>query len=265
MRFCNLASGSAGNCTYIGDDHTHLCVDVGISGKRMEAGLNEIGLKTPELTGILITHEHSDHIGGLGVVSKRYGVPVYATGGTIRAIRSMPKYRDIPDYLFHEIDAEKPFSLGEFKISPIPVCHDAAQPVAFRFDNSGSSVAIMTDLGKFDEKIVESLSGLSGLMLEANHDVNMLQVGPYPYYLKRRILSDRGHLSNESCGKLLSRLLHDKLKAVILGHLSRENNLEELAYETVRMEVTMADTGYRFPELPITIAKRTERTEVFSF
>ena len=264
MRFLSISSGSSGNCTYIGDDHTHLCVDVGISGKRMEAGLNDIGLKTADMSGILITHEHSDHIGGLGVVSRRYGIPIYATQGTIGAIRRMPKFKDIPDYLYHEINADQPFTLGDFRIRPIRVSHDAADPVAYRFDNGGSSAAVMTDLGKFDDYTVDCLSGCDALMLEANHDVNMLQVGPYPYRLKKRILSDKGHLSNENCGRLLAKLLHDKLKHIILGHLSRENNLAELAYETVRMEITMADTQYRFSDFPVTIAKRNERSELIT-
>ncbi|MCR5487829.1 MAG: MBL fold metallo-hydrolase [Lachnospiraceae bacterium] len=264
MRLCNLASGSSGNCTYIGDDHTHLCVDAGISGKRMENGLNEIGLSTADMTGILITHEHSDHIGGLGVISRRYGIPIYATGGTIAEILRLPRFQDIPKELFHEIHAEEDFRLGDFSIHPIRISHDAADPVAFRFENGGHSMAIMTDLGTYDDAVVASLTGVEALMLEANHDVRMLQAGPYPYYLKKRILSDEGHLSNESCGKLLARLLHDKLKAVILGHLSKENNMEELAYETVRSEIAMSDSPFRFSELPIRMAKRTERTELLT-
>ena len=264
MRFCNLASGSSGNCTYIGDDHTHLCVDAGISGRRMESGLNEIGLSLSDMAGILITHEHSDHIGGLSVISRRYGIPIYATGGTINGIRSIPRFRDIPSGLFHEIRAEEPFHLGDFHIHPIRISHDAADPVAFRFENGGHSMAVMTDLGTYDETVIKSLSGAEALMLEANHDVRMLQAGPYPYYLKKRILSDRGHLSNESCGKLLARLLHEKLKAVILGHLSQENNMAELAYETVRSEIAMSDSRFRFSDFPIFVARRNERTELLT-
>lgn len=121
---------------------------------------------------------------------------------------------------------------------------------------------IVTDLGEYNDYIVESLRGMDALVLEANHDVRMLETGPYPYYLKRRILGERGHLSNEMSGRLLSRLLHDKLQAVVLGHLSRENNLPELAYETVRLEITMADNEYNGNEFPIAVAKRSEPSKV---
>ncbi len=264
MRFCNIASGSSGNCTYIGDEETHLCVDAGLSGKRIEAGLNEIGLKTSDMTGILITHEHTDHINGLGVISRKYGIPIYATGGTIEAIRKMSRFSDIPDYLYHEIRADEDFRLGDFSIRPVKISHDAAEPVAFRFDNKGKSVGVLTDLGKYDDYIVESMKECNTIMLEANHDVNMLQVGPYPYMLKKRILGDKGHLSNDACGRLLVDLISNKLENIILGHLSHENNLAELAYETVRMEITMSDNDFKFSDFRVLIGKRNERTELLT-
>lgn len=264
MNLCSIASGSSGNCIYVGDEDTHIMVDAGISGKRIEAGLNEIGLKTSDMTGILITHEHTDHIGGLGVISRRFGIPIYATHGTAEAIRRTPGVGNIPDELFHEISADRDFSLGGFSVSAIRVSHDAADPVAYRFHNKDRSAAVMTDLGKYDDYIIDSLQDCNAILLEANHDVNMLQVGPYPYLLKQRILGDRGHLSNESCGRLLVKLLNDGLEQIILGHLSQENNLAELAYETVRMEITMADTDYKFSDFPVTVAKRNERTELLA-
>ncbi len=264
MRFCNIASGSSGNCTYIGDEETHLCVDAGLSGKRIEAGLNDIGLTTSDMSGILVTHEHSDHINGLGVISRRYGIPIYATGGTIQAIRSMPKFSDIPEYLFHEIKADMPFKLGDFSIRPIRISHDAAEPVAFRFDNKGKSIGVLTDLGKYDDYIVENMKECNTVMVEANHDVNMLQVGPYPYQLKRRILGDKGHLSNDTCGRLLVDLISSRLENIVLGHLSHENNLAELAYETVRMEVTMSGENCKFSDFKVLIGKRNERTELLT-
>ena len=261
MRFCNIASGSSGNCTYAGDDHTHLIIDAGISGKRIEAGLNELELTTPDMTGILITHEHTDRIGGLGVLARRYGIPIYATGGTIDAIRRMPRYKDIPDHLYHVVKADQAFSLGNFEILPLAVSHDAAEPVAYRLENNGKRASIATDLGTYDEHIVRSMRNSDILMLEANHDVHMLEVGPYPYPLKKRILGDKGHLSNDLCGRLLTELISDRLQQVFLGHLSKDNNLEELAYETVRLEVTMSDDNYRWGDFPVSIAKRNERTE----
>lgn len=261
MRFCNIASGSSGNCTYIGDDDTHLIIDAGISGKRIEAGLNDLELTTPDITGVLITHEHTDHIGGLGVIARKYGLPIYATEGTIAAIHDMPRLSDIPDHLFHVVRADESFRLGDFNISPIAVSHDAAEPVAYRIENGDKRAAVATDLGKYDEYITDRLKDCDILMLEANHDVRMLEVGHYPYSLKRRILGEKGHLSNDNCGRLLTSLISDRLKHVILGHLSKDNNLEELAYETVRMEVTMSDSEYHWGDFPVTIARRDQRME----
>ncbi|MBO4375105.1 MAG: MBL fold metallo-hydrolase [Lachnospiraceae bacterium] len=264
MRFCNFASGSSGNCTYIGDDNTHLFVDVGISGKRIEAALNEIGLTASDMTGILVTHEHTDHINALSVISKKHEIPIYATKGTIEAIKRMPRFSAIPDGLYHEIKADRAFMLGDFCIRPVKISHDAAEPVAYRLDNKGKSVGVITDLGKYDDYTVNSMKDCSTVMVEANHDVNMLQVGPYPYMLKKRILGDKGHLSNDACGRFLVELLGNRLENIILGHLSQENNLAELAYETVRMEVTMSDTPFRFSDFRVLIGKRNERTELLT-
>ena len=261
MRFCNIASGSSGNCTYVGDDDTHLIIDAGISGRRIEAGLNDLELTTPDVTGVLITHEHTDHIGGLGVIARKYGLPIYATEGTVKAIKRMPKYKDIPDHLYHIVKADHAFRIGGFEILPLAVSHDAAEPVAYRLENNGKRASIATDLGTYDDHIVESMKDSDILMLEANHDVHMLEVGPYPYPLKRRILGEKGHLSNDLCGRLLTALISDRLQQVFLGHLSKDNNLEELAYETVRLEVTMSDDHYRWGDFPVAIAKRNERTE----
>ena len=234
MRFCSIASGSSGNCIYVGSDNTHVLVDIGISGKKMETGLNSLELTGRDLDGILITHEHSDHIKGLGVISRKYGIPIYATAGTVDAM----------------------VRTNALKVNPFTIPHDAAQPVGYRLEHEGHSVGIATDLGKYNDYIIENLQGLDALLLEANHDIRMLQVGKYPYYLKQRILGDRGHLSNENAGRLLCRLLHDNLKAIFLGHLSRENNYEELAYETVCSEVTLGDNPYKSKDFRIQVAKR---------
>ena len=209
MRLVSIASGSSGNCIYVGNDHTHLLVDVGLSGKRTEAGLNEIDLTLSDIDGILITHEHIDHIGGLGVLARKYGIPIYATRGTFEGIRITKSVGEVDGALFHPIEAELPFLIGDLEIDPMSVSHDAREPVAYRFYEHEKKAAILTDLGTYDQRIVDALQGFDILFLEANHDVNMLQVGSYPYPLKQRILGEKGHLSNESCGRLLSRLLHN--------------------------------------------------------
>ena len=264
MELCSIASGSSGNCIYVGTDDTHIMIDAGISGKRIENGLNSIGLKTSELQGILITHEHSDHISGLGVVARRYGIPMYATPGTVEAIRRIPSVGKIDESLFRLIEAGEDFTIGDMRIEPVAISHDAAEPVAYIMRKGTRSMGVITDLGKYDENIVEKLQGLDVLLLEANHDVHMLQAGRYPYPLKQRILSERGHLSNESSGRLLGRVLHDDFQAVVLGHLSQENNYASLAYETVRLEISLGDNPYKGDDFPIYVADRKEVSEVIA-
>ena len=246
MRMCSIASGSSGNCIYIGTDATHLLVDVGISCKRTVEGLGQLGLTGKDIDGILITHEHADHISGLGVICRKYGIPIYATKGTITAIKRVSNLGVIDDSLFRVVREDEKFILKDITVNPMKISHDAAQPVAYRFQYGNRRMAVATDLGTYNEYTVECLRGMDVLLLEANHDINMLQVGPYPYALKQRILGNRGHLSNELSGKLLSRLLHDGLKTVFLGHLSKENNLAELAYETVRLEIHISRMIFRY-------------------
>ena len=262
MRLCSIASGSSGNCVYVGSDTTHLLMDVGISGKRTEAGLAELGLTMKDIDAICITHEHADHISGLGVLSRKYGVPIYATRGTVEAIRKTSSLGQIDESLFRVIVPDERCIIKDIALYPVRTSHDAADPVAYRIDHDGRRIGLITDLGCYNDYTVECLRNLDLLYLEANHDVHMLQVGPYPYYLKQRILGERGHLSNESAGKLLSRLLHDNMQAIVLGHLSKENNLPELAYESVRVEVTMSDTEYSGNDFPLYVAKRDVVSEV---
>lgn len=262
MRLCSIASGSSGNCIYVGSETTHLLVDVGISGKRTENGLNQLGITAGDLDGILITHEHTDHISGLGVMARKYGLPIYATPGTIAAIRATGGLGKIDSSLFHEVKEDVKLTIKDLTVNPMRISHDAAQPVAYRISYGSRRVGICTDLGIFNDYTVECLKGMDAVLIEANHDVNMLQVGPYPYYLKQRILGERGHLSNENSGKLLSRILHDGMEHIILGHLSKENNLPELAYEAVRMEITLGDNPYNANDFRIQVAKRGEPSPV---
>ena len=261
MRLCSIASGSSGNCIYVGSEATHLLVDVGISGKRTESGLRELGLTMGDIDGILITHEHADHISGLGVIVRKYEIPVYATAGTIKAMQENAGLGMLEPELFHEVREDRKFIIKDLTVNPMQISHDAAQPVGYRISYGTQKVAVCTDLGIYNDYTVECLKGMDALLLEANHDVNMLQVGPYPYYLKKRILGDRGHLSNENSGRLLCRILHDGLKTVFLGHLSKENNLPELAFESVRMEINMGDNPFKAGDFDIRVARRSEVTE----
>ena len=262
MRLCSIASGSSGNCIYVGSETTQLLIDVGISGKRIEAGLKELELSGKDVDGILITHEHADHIAGLGVMARKYGIPIYASKGTIASMKETAGLGNIDHDLFIEVEADRKKVLKDLTIHPMRISHDASDPVAYRIGYGSRKGAVCTDLGVYNDYTVECLRGMDAVLLEANHDVNMLQVGPYPYYLKQRILGNRGHLSNENSGKLLSRILHDNMKAISLGHLSKENNLPELAYEAVRMEITMGDNPYNANDFNIQVAKRQEVSSI---
>lgn len=262
MDFCSIASGSSGNCIFVGTDHTSVLIDAGVSGRKVTAGLHAIGRKPEELDAILITHEHSDHIKGLGVLARKYGVPVYSTAGTINAMLSQRMLGAVDESLFHTIAPDTGFCLNDLEIQPFCVSHDAAEPVAYRFRHEDKSVAVATDLGYYDDYIIDHLRGLDAVLLESNHDVNMLQVGSYPYYLKRRILGERGHLSNDNAGRLLGEILNDHMKAVFLGHLSKENNYEALALATVCAEITLGDNPYKAEDFCIQIAHRDEPSEM---
>lgn len=256
MRMCSIASGSSGNCIYVGSDHTHLLVDTGISKKRIDAGLMELDIKGEELGGILVTHEHADHIQGLGVFSRKYKIPVYATPGTIEGIKNYSGLGKMPEGLLHPICVDQEFAIGDLEVEPFSISHDANEPSGFRVNCDEKSVAVATDLGKYDEYTVSKLRNLDAILLESNHDVHMLEVGVYPYYLKKRVLGDKGHLSNELSGRLLCDILHDNLKHIVLGHLSKENNYARLAYETVKLEVTLGDNQYKGEDLDIKVASR---------
>ena len=262
MRMMSIASGSSGNCIYVGSDKTSILVDAGISGKRIEQGLNSIERTTKDCDAILITHEHSDHVKGLGVLARKYHIPIYCTKGTMEELKQMSMLGKMPEGLYRPILAEETFSIGDLSILPFEISHDAAEPVGYRVSHGEKSVGIATDMGVYDEKIVENLQGLDALLLEANHDIHMLEVGPYPYYLKQRVLGDRGHLSNELSGRLLCDILHNNLRSVLLGHLSKENNYEELAYETVKLEVTLGQNPYKGDDIPIAVAKRDQVSAV---
>lgn len=261
MRLCSIASGSSGNSIYVGTDNTHILVDSGISGKKTETGLHELELSLKDINGILITHEHSDHISSLGILSRKCKVPIYGTRGTIEAVKKKKHLGKIDESLFRIIKGDEPFSIQDITIYPFNISHDAAEPVAFRMEHEKKKIAVATDIGCFNDYIITNLQGLDILFLEANHDVRMLQVGPYPYALKQRVLGNRGHLSNESSGRLLCSVLHDNLKQIILGHLSHENNLAELAYETVRVEVAMSDNRYIPEDFSILVANRSTNTQ----
>jgi phosphoribosyl 1,2-cyclic phosphodiesterase len=263
MNLCSLASGSSGNCIYVGNQDTSILIDAGVSGKRVVAGLNSIDVNPEKLSAILITHEHSDHVSGVGVLARKYKVPIYATAETMNAILKTKNVGKIPEELLHMIEPDQSFLIDNITVEPFSISHDAANPVCYTFSENGHKIGMATDLGTFDDYIIEKLSGLEALLIEANHDINMLQVGAYPYYLKQRILGDRGHLSNENSGKLISKIMNSKLKHVFLGHLSQENNYAELAYETVKVELE-SSVDMQKNQFKLCVANREEPSVLVS-
>ena len=237
MKLMNIASGSSGNVTFVGTENTSVLIDAGISMKKIEEGMNSIGMSARDLDAIMITHEHSDHIKGLGVLSRKYGIPIYATQGTIKGISENTSVGRIDNELYNVISTDISFQVGDLTIEPHSIWHDAYEPVCYSITDGKSKAAIATDLGDFNDYLVKCLSDSDMLLIEANHDIRMLEAGPYPYDLKRRILGQKGHLSNEASGRFIRKLLNDHIKTIILGHLSKDNNIPELAYEAVKLEL----------------------------
>ncbi len=239
MRFIPIRSGSSGNCTLIESDNTRLLVDAGLTGKVVIKALEDIDIDPATINGILVTHEHSDHIKGVGILSRKFGLPIYANENTWGAMKNeIGKIRE-DNIRFFESDKE--FILGDMCILPFKTPHDSVESVGFSFNQGGNKVSIMTDIGHVSNNLLDAVAGSDLLLIEANHDEEVLKVGSYPYALKRRILSDHGHLSNYNCGIALSKLYKTGVKNAILGHLSHENNYEPLAYETVRSVLRQND------------------------
>lgn len=223
-----LASGSAGNATYLSLGGAKVLVDAGISARRIQKGLEAVGVSVGDLDAVLLTHEHRDHVLGLGTLTRRHGVPVYARPAAWQAMRGKDKLdasccRDLPDRLH----------LGGVDIHAFPIPHDAADPVGFNFFHHRTKCSVATDLGFATETVVRALAHSDVLVLESNHDVCLLEGGAYPWHLKQRILSNRGHLSNDAAAWLLAKLPKKERLHVFLAHLSQENNRPQLALETV--------------------------------
>lgn len=230
MIFCSLYSGSSGNSIFVSSENTKMLIDAGLPGKSIENALQEIGESPREIDGICITHEHSDHVKGVGVLSRKYDIPIYATEKTWAGMaKSIGNIKEHNIKIMHK----KNFSIKDMNISRFTTPHDAADPGGFSLESNGKKVCIATDLGNFTEEVKSNLTDADVVLLESNHDIEMLKFGPYPYVLKRRVLSDIGHLSNEACGNAIIDVMSDKPKRIVLGHLSKTNNYPELAYQTV--------------------------------
>lgn len=232
IRLCSLSSGSSGNCIYVGTESSGILVDCGVSGKEILGNLKDIGVCTSTIKGILVTHEHSDHTKGVGIVSRKLNVPIYANAGTWAGMGG--SIGDIKSENIKHFDTGVDFHIDDINIKSFSIPHDAAAPVGYSFYMGNKKVCIATDLGHFSQEVKSNIQNSDLVLLEANHDVEMVKVSSYPFFLKKRILSDVGHLSNEAAGRAVLELLNSGVKRILLGHLSKENNFPELAYQTVK-------------------------------
>ncbi|KGR91881.1 metallohydrolase [Ureibacillus massiliensis 4400831 = CIP 108448 = CCUG 49529] len=232
MRFSVLASGSTGNAVYVENDEHAFLVDVGLSGKKMEQLFAKIDRDMSKLSGILVTHEHSDHIKGLGVVARKYKIPVFANEKTWQAMDG--HIGNIPTEQRFHFDMEAVQSFGSLSIESFAVSHDAIDPMFYVFHEGDRKLVIITDTGYVSDRMKGIIRGADTFVFESNHDIGMLQMGRYPWSIKRRILSDVGHVSNEDAAIAMSEVVFEKPTHIYLSHLSKDNNMKDLA----RMSVT---------------------------
>ena len=262
FRLCPIASGSSGNCTYIEADDKRFLVDVGISGKKVIAGLESIDVDPASITGILMTHEHSDHIKGMGIYSRKYNIPIYATQIAWDKLLQDNMIGAIKEENICIIEKEQYLEIDGLKIMPYGIYHDAVDPVGYIFEYENKKIAVTTDIGTIDERILAFLRGVDGILLEFNHDICMLEAGTYPFQLKKRILSNVGHLNNDDAARALVELYHPGLKWAVLGHLSKDNNVPDLAYITAKqaLEEKQIKVG---EDIEVFVAKRDEVSKWF--
>ena len=232
IRVAALGSGSSGNSLLVQAGHTTLLVDCGFTMKETIARMYDLGITPSDVDAVLISHEHGDHVKGVGPLSRKFGLPVWCTHGTYRRLRDnrFPSVR-----LFH---AHESFAIGDFHVDPFPTPHDAAESCQFVFIAFATRFANVTDLGACTPHVREKLQGVHGLVVECNYDTDMLDNGPYPPSLQARIRSNYGHLGNEQAGHLINQLDHPDLQCILLGHLSEQNNSDDLAMETIHQHLS---------------------------
>lgn len=252
LNFCSLYSGSSGNSLFIKTENTKILVDAGVSSKKIEKALNELDIEPKSIDGILVTHEHSDHVQGLGTFSKKFDLPVFVNQETLDA---MPKQRDkISEKNLKTFKVSEKFSIGDLDINPFSIPHDAANPCGFTILNKDKKISIATDIGHMTNDILKNLEESQFVLLESNYDPEVLKCSSYPFILKSRIAGPTGHLPNEMAGKTIAYLLKSGLRQAMLGHLSKESNFPELAYKTVVDELIA--NNYNENSLNLSVANR---------
>ena len=257
FKFCSLYSGSSGNSLFVETDNTKILVDAGVSCKKIETALNDINIDPKSLDGILVTHEHIDHVQSLGSFSKKFDLPVFVNQETLD---NMPKQKDkIADKNIKLFKVNDKFEIGDLIIKPFSIPHDAVNPCGFNIYNNNNKISIATDIGHMTNSILKNLEESLFVMLEANYDPEVLKCSPYPFSLKSRIAGPTGHLSNEIAGKTISYLIQSGLKTAMLGHLSKESNFPELAYQTVIDELISSNNQ---DNLILNVASRDTHSKI---
>ena len=255
LKYCSLYSGSSGNSFFIQSDTTNLLIDVGVSSKKIVSALSTFNIDINNIDGILITHEHIDHTKGLTIISKKYNIPIYVNKKTWETIKSTSNSICDDNVNFFNILEE--FKLGDFKIFPFPIPHDAVNPCGFNIYYKNQKISIATDIGFVSQELLNHLKNSTSILLESNYDSEILKYSSYPYSLKKRISGNTGHLSNENAGKAISTLYNFGLRNALLIHLSKENNFPELAYKTVYNEITNCN------DFNLDIAPRDKPSKMF--
>lgn len=258
FNFCSLFSGSSGNSLFVQSDNTNILIDAGESAKKIVNALSSIDVSPDSIDAIVVTHEHIDHVKSIGTLSQKYNIPVYATKKTWSAMPTQSAKIDSKlQRIFYSSDN---FYIGDLLLSPFSIPHDAADPCGFGICNNSKQISIATDLGHITPEIYDNLSKSSFVLLESNYDPDILKFSKYPYYLKQRISSNYGHLSNIEAGKLISNLIYNNLNSVMLGHLSKENNFPELAYKTVVDELITNNCD--LSKIDINVATRAQPSKI---
>ncbi len=260
LKFCSLYSGSSGNSLFVQSNNTKILIDCGTSAKKIETALDNIDIDITDIDAILVTHEHSDHIQGLGTISKKHNIPVFANCETWEAMENQRNKMESNNIKTFENNTE--FHIGNLQIVPFSTPHDAVNPCGFSICSGTKKISIATDLGHIDENIFSNIKDSKFMLLEANYEPEILKVSNYPYSLKQRIAGPHGHLSNIEAGKTISNLFGKELKEVMLGHLSKENNFPEMAYKTVTEELihNNIDTN----DIRISVASRFNPSKIIT-
>jgi len=233
IEFCPIASGSSGNSVYVSVGETRMLIDAGLSGIKIEKSLQALDVEASAIDAIFITHEHTDHTQGACILSRRFDIPIYATPKTWEAMAKSRNNNAIARHNKQFVYADENLILGDAMVRPFAICHDAAEPVGYNIFAEDKKITVTTDIGCVTDELKNKIANSDVLLIESNHDVDMVMNGRYPYLLKKRILGDQGHLSNVNCGKLLAEIMCGRLQHIFLGHLSEDNNRPALAYETV--------------------------------